>query len=644
MGLERIAMVCQGVQSTFDTDSLKSILDEVCKIAKKEYKKDEKTDISLRIITDHARCVTFMISDGIYPSNEGRGYVLRMILRRALRHGKILGLELPFLYDLTDKVIKIYQEAYPELLQNIEKIKKTIKTEEEKFKQTLDKGQALIEDVIKRSETTISGEDAFKLYDTYGYPFELTKEIAYEYGLKVDAESFEKCMEEQRQRAKASVQKINLTDDLIYAKIEQRFGSTCFTGYEQTSQQSKINAIVFNGQETENAQEGQTVDLILDKTPFYAQSGGQVGDTGIIYSTNSQAKVIDTFKVGKTFVHRVKIQKGILSVGDNVNAQIDSDRREQIASHHTSAHLLQAALIQVLGDEVKQAGSQVEENRARYDFSFCRAMTKDEIEQVEALINKWIEEGIQGSTEVMGIDDAKKSGAIALFGEKYGDSVRVVSYGNISKELCGGTHCKNTKDLRLAKIISEGAISAGSRRIEILTNKSAFRYLNEKANEIDKISHKFKLPYNEIENKIEKLLEENKQLMSKIETLEVQNAKNSFNTFLSKAKNIDGGKLFISKIEDFSVNAIKEGVEMLSKKLGESIIILASLKADGGVFVLSKVTDGFIKKGVNAGTLVSKITKALGGNGGGRPQFAQGAGKTKNGLDEILMEIESSFL
>lgn len=648
MGLERIAMVCQGVQSTFDTDSLKTILNEVCFMTKKEYKKDEKTDVSLRIITDHARCVTFMISDGIYPSNEGRGYVLRMILRRALRHGKILGLELPFLYNLIDKVIEIYKDAYPELKQNADKIKKTIKTEEEKFKQTLGKGQTLIEDVLKRSEKTISGEDAFKLYDTFGYPLELTKEIAGEYGLAVDEEGFKKCMEEQKKRAKASVQKVNLTDDLIYIKQEQKFGPTKFIGYEQDCADAKVLAIICDGKEENCACENQKVDLILDVTPFYAQSGGQVGDSGTISAISNnvtfEADVTDTFKTGKTFVHRVEIKKGNLKIGDTVKAEIDTQRRKQIASHHTSAHLLQAALIQVLGDEVKQAGSQVEQNRARYDFSFSRAMTKEEIEKTETLINKWIDQGISGSTDVMDIELAKKSGAIALFGEKYDDKVRVVSYGNISKELCGGTHCKTTKDLRLAKIVSESAISAGSRRIEILTNQSAFDYLNEKAFEIDKISQKYKLPHNEIENKIEKLIEENKQLSSKISALEVQSVKNSFNTFLSRAKEIMGGKLFISKIEEYPPNAIKAGMEMFAKKLGESIIVLACAKSDNTVFVVAKVTDGFIKKGVNAGALVSKITKALGGNGGGKPQFAQGAGKTKNGLDEILLEVEASLL
>ncbi len=637
MGLERIAMVCQGVDSTFETDLLKQILGKVSEITGKKYKENDKTDISLRIITDHARCVSFMIADGILPSNEGRGYVLRMILRRALRHGYILGLELPFMQPIINKVIDIYKSAYPELEQNRAKIQDTIRKEEEKFNLTLKRGWAHIEELIKKIRTEekneISGEEAFKLYDTYGFPLELTKEIADENNLKVNEKDFEKNMQEQKERARASVQKISLVDDLVYIDNP----ATEFLGYEQSTCMARIINVIEND---------ETLDVILDKTVFYAQSGGQVGDSGVfIKDDGTKIKVLETFKVQDVFAHRID-KKSKIAIGDNITAIIDLKRRKEIEKHHSLAHLLQAALIKELGNEVHQAGSQVEQNRTRYDFSLSRAMTKDEIKNVEKTINDWINEGIECKTDIMGIEEAKLTGAMALFGEKYGEKVRVVSFGSencISKELCGGCHVKNTKDIRLAKIVSESAIAAGVRRIEILCSNAAFDYLDEKANVIDEIAHKNKLPFTQIEDKIEKIETQNRELNTKIDELEAKIAQSSFSTFISKAQDIPGGKLFISKIEDFAPNAIKSGIEILSKKLGESIIILCSIKEDKSAFVIAQVSDTFIKKGIQAGKIVNEITKKMGGGGGGRPQLAQGAGKDTSRIDEILSEIEKSI-
>ena len=638
MGLERIAMVCQGVDSTFETDLLKQILDKVCEITGKKYKENVKTDISLRIITDHARCVSFMIADGILPSNEGRGYVLRMILRRALRHGYILGLELPFMQPVIDKVIDIYKGAYPELKENRAKIQDTIKKEEERFNLTLKRGWTHIEELIKKikseNKNEISGEEAFKLYDTYGFPLELTKEIADENSLKVNEEDFQKNMQEQKDRARASVQKISLVDDLVYVNNP----ATEFLGYEQNSCRATVINVIEND---------DTLDIILDKTVFYAQSGGQVGDVGVIMKSDCDTKieVIETFKVQDVFVHRVK-KDAQIKKGDQVLALIDFKRRREIEKHHSLAHLLQAALIKELGDEVHQAGSQVEENRTRYDFSLSRAMSKDEIKNVENTINDWINQGIERKTEVMPIEEARLTGAMALFGEKYGDMVRVVSFGEekcISKELCGGCHVKNTKDLRLAKIVSESAIAAGVRRIEILCSNSAFDYLSEKASIIDEIAHKNKIPYTQIEDKIEKIEAQNRELSAKVGELESKIAQSSFASFISKAQDIEGGKLFISKIEDFAPNAIKTGIELFAKKLGESIIVLCSMKEDGSAFVIAKVSDSFVKKGIQAGKIVGEITKKMGGGGGGRPQMAQGAGKDATKVDEILADIENSI-
>ena len=632
MGLERITMVCQGVASTFETDLLRPILNKVCEMSGVPYKKSEKTDISLRIITDHARCVTFLISDGVIPGNEGRSYVLRMILRRALRHGKILGMDLPFLYKLVDTVIENYGEAYPDLVKNKAKIIDTIKREEERFNKTLDRGYKLLEEFIANKKD-IDGESAFRLYDTFGFPLELTKEIAEENGLKVDEEGYKASMQEQKERAKAATAKLSVTGDIKYAKIEDEVGSTEFLGYSENEADAKILATV----------EGDGyVDIILDKTPFYAECGGQTGDSGIIENDNMKAEVLTTFKVNKLFVHRSKLINGEITIGEQVKAKIDIPRREEIRLHHTSAHLLQAALIKVLGDEVHQAGSQVEENRMRFDFTFNRAMTPEEIFKVEEIMNNWIAKGYDVVTDVMDIEKAQLTGATALFGEKYDDIVRIVSITDgktcISKEFCAGTHARNIRDLRLVKIVTEGAIAAGTRRIELVVSKSAFEYMNAKVREMDKLSLMFKAHFDEVVERVEKLAEDNKELSKKIEKLEEENARAKFATFASKAQDIEGGKLFISKIEDITPLGAKIGLEFLSNKFGESIIVLANSKT-----VLAKVSDGFVNKGINAGKIVGEIAKATGANGGGRPNFAQGGIKDATKLDEILSKIEKDL-
>ena len=651
MGLERITMVCQGVRSTFETDLLKPIMDKVCEMSGVPYSKtplpnplpqgarepSEKTDISLRIITDHARCVTFLISDGVIPGNEGRSYVLRMILRRALRHGKILGMDLPFLYKLVDVVVEHYGEAYPDLVKNKAKIVDVIKKEEERFAKTLDRGYKMLDEFID-AKKDIDGESAFKLYDTFGFPFELTKEIAEENGLNVDEAGYKAAMQEQKERAKAATAKISVTGDIKYAKIEDEVGSTEFVGYNENECDAKILATVEG--------DGYT-DIILDKTPFYAECGGQTGDSGIIEDKKTggqevKLEVLTTFKVNKLFVHRCKVINGEDLIGKVVCATIDVDRREEIRLHHSSAHLLQAALIKVLGDEVHQAGSQVEENRMRFDFTFSRAMTPEEIFKTENLVNKWIAGGLDITTEEMDIEQAKLTGATALFGEKYEDVVRVVSMGKggvcVSKEFCAGTHARNTRDLRLLKIISEGAIAAGTRRIEVAVSKAAFDFMNAKVRELDKLSLMFKVHYDEVNERVQKLQEENRELVKQLEKLKEENSRAKFATFLSKAQDIDGGKLFITKIENVDGSAIKTGIEFMSQKLGESVIVLASEKT-----VAVKVSDSFVKKGINAGKIVGEIARATGANGGGRPNFAQGGVKDASKLDEILAKVEEEL-
>ncbi len=632
MGLERITMVCQGVASTFETDLLKPIMDKVCEMSGVPYKKSEKTDVSLRIITDHARCVTFLISDGVIPGNEGRSYVLRMILRRALRHGKILGMELPFLYKLVDVIVENYGEAYPDLVKNKAKIVDTIKKEEERFAKTLDRGYKMLDEFIE-AKKDIDGESAFRLYDTYGFPLELTKEIALENGLNVDEEGYKVAMQEQKDRAKAAAAKISVTGDMKYAKVEKEVGSTEFVGYTENECDAKILATIDG--------EGY-VDVVLDKTPFYAECGGQVGDSGVIENETLKLEVLTTFKVNKLFVHRCEVVNGEITIGENVHAKIDVARREEIRLHHSSAHLLQAALVKVLGDEVKQAGSQVEENRMRFDFTFSRAMEPDEIFKAEEIVNKWIAAALPVTTEEMDIEHAKLTGATALFGEKYEDVVRVVSMGNqthcVSKEFCAGTHARNTRDLRLFKIVSEGAIAAGTRRIEAVVSKAAFDFMNAKVKEMDKLSLMFKAHYDEVLERVEKLQEENKELQKELTLAKEDLTRAKFATFLSKAQDITGGKLFITKVENIDGNAIKAGIEFAAQKLGESVIVLASART-----VAVKVSDSFVKKGINAGKIVGEIARATGANGGGRPNFAQGGVKDASKLDEVLAKVENEI-
>jgi len=634
MGLERITMVVQGKTSTFETDLLKPILDEVSKMTGVQYKQSPKTDISLRIITDHARCVSFMINDGVVPGNEGRNYVLRMILRRALRHGKMLGLELPFLHNLVDIVVENYKGAYPDLAQNQAKIKTVIKQEEERFKLTLDRGYKLLEELLA-AKKDISGEDAFKLYDTFGFPMELTVEIAQEQGLNVDTDGFKVAMQEQKTRARAATQKISLTDDLIYVNIEKQFGSSEFVGYVQDQADAKILATV---------EVGELIDIVLDKTPFYAECGGQVGDVGVIENDHFKAEVLNTFKVNKLFVHRCEVVNGEVKIGEEVSAKIDSKRRQEIKIHHTNAHLLQAALIKVLGNEVKQAGSQVEESRTRFDFSFSRAMAPDEVKKAEAIINTWISEGLKVETKVMDIEEAQRTGATALFGEKYEDEVRVVSIADVSKEFCAGTHASNIGELRLVKIVSESAIAAGTRRIEAVVGNAALNYLNKKEAELDKLSAIFKAPYEEVSERVEKLQEDNKSLQKQLAHIQSGQAREKFNSYVGQAIEIDGGKLFVAKIDSMDANSVKDGVEMLGQKLGDSIIVVVSPKAEGdGATIVAKVSDNFVSKGIQAGKIVSEIAAKCGGKGGGRPQFAQGGLSDLNAVDSALEEFKKGF-
>lgn len=644
MGLERIAMVVNGKTSTFETDLLMPILEKVCDMSGKEYNTDKKTDISLRIITDHIRCVTFMISDGLVPGNEGRNYVLRMILRRALRHGKIMGMELPFIYKLVDIVVDNYKTAYPELAENKDRIINIIKKEEERFAQTLGKGEGLLEEVISKADSkTISGEDAFKLYDTFGFPLELTIEMAEEKGFNIDIDGFNKAMQEQKERAKQAHKKVKLTDDLVYVETLKQVGAAEFVGYDQTEvDNAKVLTILKNNETVDEATDGDEIEIVLNKTPFYAESGGQAGDTGTIKSVNCELEVLDTQKFDTLFVHRCKVNAGSIKTNEIVTATVNKARRKEIIIHHTTAHLLQSALKTVLGDTVAQAGSQVDENRTRFDFSFDRALTKEEIDKVENLLNKWISDDIERTSTEMTMDEAKSCGAIALFDEKYGDKVRVVSVGEVSKELCGGIHINKTSEIRLAKVISESAIASGVRRIEVLCGNTAMTYLNEHKQELDKIAQTFKAPITEAVAKVEKLIEDNKAHQKRIKELEAEVAQSKLANLIDNTIEIEGGKLLIEKVEGLTPDILKASVEKMSDKLGNSIVLLASVFGDK-ISIIAKVSDNFIKNGIKAGQLVNDVASKCDGRGGGKPNFAQAGAKDASKLDEALQIIKQQL-
>ena len=644
MGLERIAMVCQGKSSTFETDLLMPILKEVSKLANVDYGKSEKTDVSLRIIADHIRCCTFMVSDGLVPGNEGRNYVLRMILRRALRHAMILGIKLPNLFNLVSFVIDKYKNVYTELEEKRDKIIEVIKEEEEKFQGTLQRGEKLLNELLNQNNKIISGENAFKLYDTFGFPLELTVEIANENNVKVDVDGFNRCMQEQKQRAKDSAQKVVLTDDLVYVEIENKFGPTNFVGYENINNvQSKVIAIV------ENKNDANVLDIILDKTPFYATSGGQACDSGKIFNEKFEGSVVNVFKVNKLFVHRVKVLKGEIKDGEIVSSQIDLNKRQNTACHHTLAHLLQAALIKVLGNEVHQMGSQVEEGRTRFDFSYSHALTKEQLIEVENIINAWVNAGLTQKTDIMDIDEAKKTGAMALFDEKYDAKVRVVKIGDISCELCGGTHVNNTNDLKCVKIIQECAISSGVRRIEALCSNYAINYINEKACEMDKLTELLKAKPIEVLSRVNKLIEDNKNLEKKISNLETKMIETKITTLYNDFENLNDneGKIIVKYISDINPKFLKNVVDMLNDKHKESVIVLAACdETTKKVSVIVKINDKYVSKDLDAKIVLNEILEKLNGKGGGKPNYAQGSGNCSNdvNLDKILLEIKEKII
>ena len=643
MGLERLASVVQDVDSIFDVDTVRALRDKVCEFAHCEYHKDDVKDVSIRLITDHIRSATFMISDGIMPSNEGRGYVLRRLIRRAARHGRLLGIEGKFLAKLSETVIEGSKDGYPELEEKKEFIFKVLTQEEDKFNKTIDQGLSILtqleEEMNAAGEKTLSGENAFKLYDTYGFPLDLTKEILEEKGFAIDEDGFKACMEEQRTKARSAREVTNYmgADATVYDEIDAAVTSE-FTGYDHLTEESKVTVLTTDTEIVEALTDGQVGTIFTEKTPFYATMGGQEGDKGIITLGDAQFQVDDTIKLlGGKIGHVGRMIKGMIKTGDVVTLKVDAAGRAGTSKNHSATHLLQKALKTVLGSHVEQKGSLVTPDRLRFDFAHFQPMTAEEIAEVEKLVNEKIQEALPVTTQVMDIEEAKKSGAMALFDEKYSEKVRVVSMGDFSKELCGGTHVANTSAITAFKLVSESGIAAGVRRIEALTGDGVFKYYKEQEAELAKAAKLLKTAPQSVCEKIEHLYSEIKSLQAENDALKSKAAKDALGDVMNQVQEIKGVKLLAAKLEGVDMNGLRDLGDQLKEKLGDGVVVLASVN-DGKVNLMATATDEAQKKGAHAGNLIKAIAALVGGGGGGRPGMAQAGGKNPAGVDDAIKE------
>ena len=648
MGLERLASVVQDVDSIFDVDTLKALRDHICRLADTEYGKDAQADISIRVITDHTRSVTFMISDGIMPSNEGRGYVLRRLLRRACRHGRLLGIEGSFIPELAQTVIEGSKDGYPELEEKKDFILKVIAKEEDQFNKTIDQGLGILAEMTAKMEaeqtTTLSGADAFKLYDTYGFPIDLTKEILEEKGMQVDEEGFHASMEVQRKTARAARGETNYmgADVTVYESIDPSITST-FVGYENLAWKSPITVLTSDTEIVEALSDGQRGTVFAEETPFYATSGGQEADTGIIRTAEGEFKVEDTVKLlGGKIGHVGVVIKGMIKTGDQAELCVDAEKRALSARNHSATHLLQKALRTVLGTHVEQAGSSVNEDRLRFDFSHFSAMTAEELQKVEEIVNEQIVAGLPVKVENMPIEEARKTGAQALFGEKYGDVVRVVNMGDYSIEFCGGTHVKNTNEIMAFKILSESGVAAGVRRIEALTSKGLIRYYDNLEKKLNEAAKVLKATPDNLAEKIAHLTAENKALHSEVESLKSKLAQDAMGDVMDQVQEIKGVKLLAAEVDGVDMNGLRDLGDQLKEKLGEGVVVLASGN-DGKVSLMVTATDAAMKQGAHAGNLVKAIAGLVGSGGGGRPNMAQAGGKNPAGIQEALKKAAEAL-
>ena len=645
MGLERMATIMQGVDSIFDVDTIKALRDAVCAVAGVEYEKGEataKTDVSVRVITDHIRSVTFMTADGVLPSNEGRGYVLRRLLRRAARHGRLLGINKLFLADLCKVVVATSGDAYPELVEKQDYIYKVITVEENSFYKTIDKGMEIlkadIEEMKANGEKIMKGEKSFRLYDTYGFPIDLTKEILEEEGLDLDEDAFKNEMQLQKERARAAreVDTYMGASETVYHQLDTAM-VTEFSGYDgKPVTDAKVIALVANNAVADSASAGDEVSVFLDRTPFYAESGGQVGDNGTIKTEMGVVEVTDCIKViGGKIAHIGTVTEGSISVGDTATAEIDMVKRLGTSRNHSATHLLQKALRTVLGTHVEQAGSYVTPDRLRFDFTHFAAMTPEELQQVEDIVNEKVLEGLPITTSLQSIEEARKLGAMALFGEKYGDIVRVVNMGDYSIEFCGGAHLSNTSQVGSFKIVSESGIAAGVRRIEALTGAAALKYYQHQDELLKTVCSAVKATPENLVKRVEGVIAEQRQTAKELESLKAKMAGSAAEGILSSAVDVKGIKLVCVEIKDSDANALRTMGDQLKNKLGSGVVVLASAK-DGKVSLLAMATDDAVKAGAHAGNIIKAAAAVCGGGGGGRPNMAQAGGKDATKIAEAL--------
>ncbi len=644
MGLERMATIMQGVDTIFEVDTIKSIIDKISELVGTKYGEDKTKDVSLRIITDHTRSVTFMISDGVLPSNEGRGYVLRRLLRRAARHGRLLGMKDVFLNKIVDTVVDNSGDAYPEIKENKDYIKKVVAIEEERFSETIDSGMEIlvnyIDEIEKENKKILSGDKVFKLYDTYGFPVELTQEILEEKEISVDLDGFNEEMKIQRERARAAREENTYMGtavgvlDTIPPEIE-----TAFNGYNNLELTSKIMSIIKEDEFTSSIGEGEKGIIVTEVTPFYAEMGGQIGDKGTIYTDSFTAKVQDCKKnIGGKIVHFVEVQKGNISLGEEVTLKVDEKRRENIAKNHSATHILHTALRKVIGEHVNQSGSYVDDERLRFDFTHFTAVTPDELKQVEDLVNQEIMKIQDVCTKTMTLEEARESGAVALFDEKYGDKVRVVSIGDFSTELCGGTHINNSGKIGLFKILSESGIAAGIRRIEAVTGESALRFIDKKNEILKEVSQTLKCSEKEILNKLTQQLNELKDKDKEIAILKAKLASGSEDEILKNIKEISGIKYTAAVLKDIDGDALRDLADKIKDKMGSGLVVLGSTSGEKVQFI-AMATKDILAKGVHCGKIIKEIAKIAGGGGGGRPDMAQAGGKNPEKLDEAIKYV-----
>ncbi|MCC0659715.1 MULTISPECIES: alanine--tRNA ligase [unclassified Clostridioides] len=641
MGLERMGCIMQGVDTIFEVDTIKSILEAVEKLTGVKYGENPKNDISIRIITDHIRAVTFLVSDGVLPSNEGRGYVLRRLLRRAARHGKLLGVKELFLQKLIDEVIKVNDKAYPVLVEKESYIKKVVGIEEEKFNETIDQGTEILNSYIEvlknEGKAVLSGQEAFKLYDTYGFPIDLTKEILEEEHLSVDEESFNEEMEKQKERARnarGNMDGESWKEDPL-SKLESTIDSM-FNGYSELYGEGTIEAIVKDDELVQNVKEGDKVSIVLDNTTFYPEGGGQVGDCGLITNENLVVEVLNTKKGANNSIKHIGIIKsGKISNGDRVKTLVDRDVRMSAARNHSATHLLHKALKEVLGEHVNQAGSLVTPDRLRFDITHFEAISNEELKVIEEKVNNVILSSLDIKCDIMNIKEAKEKGATALFGEKYGDEVRVVSMGDYSTELCGGTHLTNTSQIGMFKILSEGGVAAGVRRIEAITGKAVYEYLKEKEGIISEVCVNLKSKEDNLIQRISSLLEENKNLSKELHDIKTKMSLQSADSIFDSKLEVNGVNLITNKFEGMDMDTLRETADNLRDKLGSGVVVLANIVDDKVNFVVTATKD-VLDKGIHSGNIVREVAKIAGGKGGGRPNMAQAGASDISKVDQAL--------